>query len=215
MRRGLLVGGALLAVGVFASCQTILTPNGSPYTFTTNDGSVTVSANSMAGGNNRELFFAAKSPDEANPTVCATFSGGQGLDQPGIAMRISNDAQDAITVTENVFGDAENVFNIGVWSPGGVVSTISQTKIPTLAVFPGTYPLNMCARITGGTVQFVVWTTGAQPTWGEWPWGGQAQLPSTAPQDGLEGFYVGHLVPSTTLDYSNMTIDGAPTIPVS
>ncbi len=71
----------------------------------------------------------------------------------------------------------------------------------------------MCAQITGDLVQFVVWTSGTQPAWGDPTWGGQATLPSNAPPSGQTGFYVAHLTPGTTLEYSNLTVDGQPNNP--
>lgn len=195
-----------------------VTPDGTAYTYSYSDGTVTVTAPSTSGGNDREFFWASTGITESNPTACATFSGGQDFDQPGIALRIADDGNEAVTVTENIFssgGSPRNQFNFDTWNTADnpAFTEFGTASVSGLPSSPATWPLNMCAQITGNLVQFVVWTSGTQPAWGNPQWGGQAILPSNAPFSGQTGFYVGHLTPGTSLEYSNLTVDGLTTNP--
>jgi hypothetical protein len=220
---GLCVCGALL-VGQYSAGSTTLaprfqvTPDGTAYTYLYSNSTVTVTASSTSGANDRELFWAYNAITESNTTACATFSGGQDLDQPGIAMRIEDDGNQAVTVTENIFssgGSPKNQFDFDTWNTANypAFNEFGTATISGLPSSPATWPLNMCAQITGNLVQFVVWTSGTQPAWGDPTWGGQATLPSAAPSSGQTGFYVGHLTPGTSLEYSNLTVDGQATNP--
>jgi len=195
-----------------------VTPDGTAYTYSYSNGTVTVTAPSTSGGNDRELLWASTGITESNTTACATFSGGQDLDQPGIAMRIADDGNQAVTVTENIFssgGSPRNQFNFDTWNTADdpAFTEFGTATVSGLTSSPATWPLNMCAQITGNLVQFVVWTSGTQPAWGNPTWGGQAALPSSAPFSGQTGYYVGHLTPGTSLEYSNLTVDGQATNP--
>ncbi len=195
-----------------------VTPDGTAYTYSYSDGTVTVTAPSTSGGNDREFFWASNGITESNTTACATFSGGQDFDQPGIALRIADDGNEAVTVTENIFssgGSPRNQFNFDTWNTADdpAFTEFGTASVSGLPSSPATWPLNMCAQITGNLVQFVVWTSGTQPAWGNPQWGGQAILPSNAPFSGQTGFYVGHLTPGTSLEYSDLTVDGLTTNP--
>jgi hypothetical protein len=197
-----------------------VTPDGTAYNYSYSNGTVTVTAPSTSGANDRELFWASTAATESNTTACATFSGGQDLDQPGIAMRIADDGNQAVTVTENIFssgGSPRNQFNFDTWNTANdpAFTEFGTATVSGLPSSPATWPLNMCAQITGDLVQFVVWTSGTQPAWGDPTWGGQATLPSDAPLpfSGQTGFFVGHLTPGTSLEYSNLTVDGQPNNP--
>jgi hypothetical protein len=203
---------------VLAGCQFAVTPDGPADSFTESNGTVTVSAPTMGDGNNREFFWASGGPLDTDTTACATFSGGQGEDQPGIAMRIADLGEQAVTVTQNIYGYDRQVFNFHTWNtangPDDTFSLFGQTTLPAFPI-SGTWPFSMCARITGTTVQFVVWTSGmTQPDWGDPTWGGQADLPASAPTVGQSGFYVGHLLAGTSMDYSGLTVDGQPSDPL-
>ena len=220
---GLCVCGVVLVCQQPISSATLsghfeVTPDGAAYAYSYFNGTVTVTAPPTSGGNNREFFWASDGVIESNTTACATFSGGQDLDQPGIAMRISDDGNEAVTVTENVFsgdGSPRNQFNFQTWDTANnpAFTDFGTATVSALPTSPSTWPLNMCAQITGDLVQFVVWTSGTQPAWGDPTWGGQATLPSNAPPSGQTGFYVAHLTPGTTLEYSNLTVDGQPNNP--
>ncbi len=201
-----------------SACQFVVTPDGTAYTYAFTNGTVTVTAATTSGDNEREFFWASKGATEANTSACATFSGGQDDDQPGIAMRIADNGAQAVTVTENIFGVNRAVFNFHTWNTAEspVFTQFGSTTISALPSYPATWPLSMCAEIVGPIVQFVVWTNDmTQPAWGDSTWGGQATLPPDVPALGQSGFYVGHLKPGTTLTYSGLTVDGVTNDPIS
>ena len=163
-----------------------MTPDGTAYTYWYFNGTVTVTAPPASGANDREFFWACNATTESTTTACATFSGGQDLDQPGIAMRIEDDGNQAVTVTENVFssdGSPRNEFDFDTWNTANypAFTEFGTATVSGLPSSPATWPLNMCAQITGDLVQFVVWTSGTQPAWGDPTWGGQATPPLVRP----------------------------------
>ncbi|MGB7050263.1 MAG: hypothetical protein WBG41_01700 [Acidimicrobiales bacterium] len=210
MKNKLLVIIATAAlVVVCGACTADLTPDGTPYTFTNpSPGEVIVTAAPTAGGNNREAFWSANAPTEPDPVVCATFASGTGLDQQGIVLR--REGEDELTVTRNVIYDDFQTFNFHIWS-GPTYTLFAQFSLTFLPYAPATYPLNICATITGDTMEFVVWTAGqTQPPWGSTTQGGSATLPASAPPTGQEGWFAGHIVPGTSSTYTNLTVDGVP-----
>lgn len=196
------------------------TPDGTAYTYGEANGTVTVTAAPTTGTNNREFFWGSKGSSGADTEACATFSGNEGAtyDQPGIALRITNNGNQAVTVTENVWGGVRNMFNFHVWNSEtpGVYALFGQVRISALPAAPATWPLSMCARITGSTMQFVVWTQAmTQPAWGDPTWGGHATLPASAPGTGQAGFYAGHVESGTSMTYGDWTVDGQGDDPLS
>jgi hypothetical protein len=176
-------------------------------------GTVIVSASSLTSGNDREFFYSTTSATYADSSACLTISGTSPA-QPGIAFRITdkNNVTTAVTVTENVFGSsAYNDFNVHTWntSLSPAYSLVSQVTIHALPSSPQPEPLNLCAEITGVVLQFVVWTSGTQPAWGDPTWGGSVTLPSNVPTSGYTGFFAGHIPAGTSATYSNLTVDGA------
>jgi hypothetical protein len=179
---------------------------------------VVVSAPKSSGLNNREFFWGLGSRNEADPTVCAVFASGEGVDQQGIVLRLNNTASagtTGITVTRNVWMNTFNVFNFHVWKTGSDPTspfTIFGSKaIPELPARPAVYPLRICARAVAATdqVQFVVWTKGqVEPSWGSTTQGGEARIPPGAPSTGRAGWFAGHLTPGTSMIYSELTVDG-------
>lgn len=207
----LVLGAVALAL---SACTVRLTPDGTAYTYDdSTPGTVVVSASATTGSNERELFFSPASPWEADSTVCATFANGGWPDQQGIALRINENGGQTtgITVTRNIaFGNAAD-FNFHTWDTKAnpTYSQFGSTEVPTLPFVP-VYPLNMCARTQGELAQFVVWLPGTtEPAWGDPTWGGQATIPASAPDEGRGGFFAGHLVPGTSMEYDNLTVDGA------
>ena len=178
-----------------------------------------VTAPNSSGGNNREFFWARQGHNEADQTVCATFASGQGIDQQGVVLRLNarkSGAVTAITVTRNIWLDAFNVFNFHVWNtaaedPASRFTQFGSTIVPTFPIKPEVYPLSICVRTVSTTnaVQFVVWTTGQErPRWGSRSQGGEASIPVGAPTTGRGGWFAGHLVPGSSMTYTNLTVDG-------
>ena len=153
-----------------------VTPDGTAYSYSDSNGTVTVAA-PPTWQKQPKFFWASTGTNESNTTACATFSGGQDYDQPGIAMD-HDDGRQAVTVTENIFssgGSPRNQFNFDTWNTADspAFTEFATTTITGLPSSPATWPLNMCAQITGDLVQFVVWTSGTQPAWGDPTWGRQ------------------------------------------
>ena len=200
--------------------DSVATPDGTAYTYSQANGTVVVTAAGTTGGNNREFFWNSNGITEENTEACATFSGNEDAiyDQPGIAVRIANNGNEAVTVTENVWGGIRNVFNFHTWNMAtpGVYTLFAQVTISALPMAPATWPLHMCTRITGTKIEIVVWTERmTQPAWGDPTWGGQATLPPSVPEAGQTGFYAGHVEPGTSMTFSDLTLDGQANGPVS
>jgi hypothetical protein len=210
----------LVAALVLAACGTPFSPDGAAYTYSApSSGTVVVSASSLTDGNGREFFYSTTGTTYANSSACETVSGTSPA-QPGIAFRITdkNNVTTAVTVTENVFGSsAYNDFNIHTWdtSESPAFSLVGQVRINAILSSPQPEPLNLCAEITGDVVQFVVWTSGTQPPWGDPTWGGSVTLPSNVPTSGYTGFFAGHIPARTSATYSNLTVDGGVNNPLS
>ncbi len=117
------------------------TPDGTAYTYGEANGTVTVTAAPTTGTNNREFFWGSKGSSGADTEACATFSGNEGAtyDQPGIALRITNNGNQAVTVTENVWGGVRNMFNFHVWNSEtpGVYALFGQVRIERATRCPG------------------------------------------------------------------------------
>ena len=212
----LLVVAALVVAGLWKPVST----GGAPYSYSaSSSGTVSVSASSTTNGNERELFYSTADSTYADSSACETVSGTTPA-QPGIAFRITdeNNVTTAVTVTENVFGSsAYNDFNVHTWntSQSPVYNLVGQVRINAMPSSPQPEPLNVCAEITGDVVQFVAWTSGPQPAWGDPTWGASVTLPSNAPTSGYTGFYAGHIPAGTSTIFSNLTVDGTAANPLT
>lgn len=202
-----------------STCTARVTPDCSDYSYSNpSPGTVVVTASKASGGNNRDFFWSQSDRIEADPTVCATFATGQGIDQQGLVVRLNKMTDGGIvgiTVTRNIWLGVFNVFNYHVWNTGADPSSpftqFGSTVISELPVRPAVYPLNMCARVVAGTnrIQFVVWTKGqSRPRWGSTERGGEATIPAGAPSTGRGGWFDGHLTPGTSMTYRNLKVDG-------
>lgn len=191
---------SLVAAFALSACTLRVTPDGCAYAYVaSSDGSsVTVTAPPTTGANNREIFWSQSSPDLSDSTVCATFTDGQGIDQQGVVLRI--DGGMAVSVMRNIWADDFRTFNFDGWNMAEdpPYSEFASVTLPTLPYSPAVYPLTLCATATGDVLSFTV------PGYG----GGSALIPEGLPTSGRDGFYAGHLVPGTSMTYSDLTIDG-------
>lgn len=203
-----------------STCTVRVTPDCSAYTYSNpSPGTEVVTARKSSAGDNREFFWDRAGRSESDQTVCASFATGQGTDQQGVVLRLRrspNGKIEAITVTRNIWLGVFNVFNFHVWNTGADPSSpfaqFGSVVISELPIRPAIYPLNMCARTVSATdiVQFVVWTRGQeQPVWGGAAGSGEARIPDDAPSTGRCGWFVGHLIPGTSMTYRRLSIDGA------
>jgi hypothetical protein len=197
-----------------------VTPDCSGYSYSNpSPGTVVVTAPKASGGNNREFFWSRSDRIEPDPTVCATFMTGQGIDQQGVVLRLNETADGDVTgisVTRNVWLGVFNTFNSHVWNTGADPTDpfrqFGSTVLRALPVRPAVYPLHLCARVAPATndVQFLVWRNGqAKPPWGSTAQGGEATIPPGAPATGRGGWFAGHLTPGTSMTYSNLSVDGS------
>jgi hypothetical protein len=208
-----------IAALVLAACGAPNFPNGAAYTYSAPSfGTVVVSSSSLTNSNDREFFFPALGTIYADSSACETVDGTSPA-QPGIAFRIidTNNVTAAVTITENIFGPSGyNDFNVHIWdtSKSPAFSLVGQVTIHALPSSWQPEPLNLCAEITGNVLQFVAWTAGTQPAWGDPTWGGSVTLPSNVPTGGYTGFFAGHIPAGTSATYSNLTVDGEVNNPV-
>ena len=213
MEKRLTLPVLLVAAFVLAACATPGSPDGAPYTYSApSPGTVVVSASSLTSGNNREFFYSTTGSTSTDSSACETVSGSSPT-QPGLAFRITdkNNVITAVTITENVFGSAAyGDFNVHLWdtSQSPAFNLVNHVTIPAIPFSPQPEPLNLCAEITGDLLQFVAWTSGTQPAWGDPTRGGSVTLPSNAPTSGHTGFFAGHIPSGTSATYSNLTVDG-------
>lgn len=194
------IATSLVAAFALSACTYRATPDGSAYTYSdsASGSSVTVSAPSSSGTNNREIFWSQSSPVLTNSTVCATFAAGQGIDQQGVVLRIADGR--AISVMRNIWADDFDTLNFDTWNMAAnpPYSEFASVTLPTLPYAPPVYPLTLCATAAGDVLSFTVTGYG----------GGSAVIPAGSPTSGQDGFYVGHLVPGTSTTYTDLTIDG-------
>ena len=152
----------------------VLTPNGSPYTYNESGaGTVTVSASSATGGNDREFSGTTAVRRKRTRRCAQRFASGQGNDQQGLVLRLNDvdGVYTGITVMRNVYLGLFDLFNFHTWNTdpafeagnsGSPFLKFGSTFIPGLPVAPAVYPLDMCARTvtSQNIIQFVLWTPG-------------------------------------------------------
>jgi hypothetical protein len=153
-------------------------------------------------GGLRLAFFHPTDPMVADESSCATWTGDSAHhDQEGAALRVHAVAggAKAITITKNVWFEANWIFNVHVWdtSTSPVATQIAAFDLGSVLYPGGTYvpyPWSICARVIGNVVSFVVWPTGSpQPAWDDPAYGGAVTLPSGFEDAGHAGWYAGHL----------------------
>jgi hypothetical protein len=104
-----------------------------------------------------------------------------------------------VTVTENIYDDVYDLFDVHVWdtSQNPTFTLIAQVLVPSMPLAPQPEPLNLCAQVAGNVVQFVAWTSGAQPP----TWDASVTQPTAAPTSRSTGFYAGHIPSGTSSTY--------------
>jgi hypothetical protein len=196
---------------VLGACVVPVTPDGTAYAYSEpTTGTVIVTAASTTGSNDREFFY--------NSTVSYTDSSacelvtGTSPEQPGIAFRIgsSNNVTTGITITENIYGGAYDLFDVHLWdtSQSPAFTLVAQVAVDGVPIDPESEPLHLCASVTGSTLSFEAWVDGMTPVWQS------VALPSDAPASGATGFYAGHIPPGTSSTYTDLTVDGTPNDPL-
>jgi hypothetical protein len=187
------------------------------YGLTVADGVVTASTpETNTGGNTRIAFWRVADPASTDQQTCATWNHARGdLYQPGAAMRVrkANGRTTAITVTNNIWYGARWAFNVHVMDSGAQQPFRQIASFDLSEAFrtaPGAYtvwplPWRMCARAVGDTVSFIVWPLrDPEPAWDDPRYGGSVTLPAGWGQPGIPGWYVGHLEPGDSMDFTDL-----------
>jgi hypothetical protein len=159
------------------------------------------------------FWWGADAPS-ADHESCATFRAVDHGQQPGVALRIRSGGgrTRAITVTENLWGDAHWLFNVHVMDSGAVepVRQVGSADLAATFLLAGDqvrpYPWRMCARVDADLVRFVVWPADeVRPDWADPAHGGSATLPDGWEGPGRPGLYAGHLPPGRAVEFSSVS----------
>ncbi len=206
--------------------QVRLTPQGARYHVVAFDQTVLTFAPATSGPNDRELTWRS-TPVRRTVTECATWLFGQGPAQNGLAFDVHPTPRGTTAIVLE-----RNVWMGGYWEfvgidfdprvpngytpiPGGSVDLgayLGRTQVPV-------YPLRVCARVVGASLQFEVAKGTDQGTPDPPPFGTPAQggtislagLADATP--GMTGVYEAHLPPRTLSVVGDVTLDGLPYTP--
>jgi hypothetical protein len=198
--------------------QRIVTPDGSdvPYIFKERTNNVKITAPSTnTGGNLREFFWPANSPDAQDSTSCAKWSSQtDALTQQGIAARIIDTPAGTrgVTVTKNIFYYASWVFNVHVWDtsrPGEPYTQIASFDMSEVVGNFDTgmqpFPWSVCTRVVGQNLQLKVWLSSSpQPSWNDSKHVRSTTMPIEWVQPGKTGWYIGHVKPGQIAEFQNL-----------
>lgn len=207
----------------------LTTRNWATYDYTT--GPETVTASMPAGvtdPNIREVFWRADADPVVDGQTCVTWQEtsesveGEPI-QPGLAMRVASVGADngglrAVTLTENVLYAGTWLFNVHVWDtrslvPMTLVKTFDVSRVVgRIAKVDGRAdnsmvqpPWHLCARTSGDTFTFKVWTqNNREPSWSNPRQVFSVQLPAGWTYPGYSGGYIGHLHPG---QHATATLD--------
>ena len=186
------------------------------YSRTGADLAVSAPATNSDGGQLRQVYYPSDGPVTDAEQSCSTWSAQTGIyDQQGIALRIAPTADGlgtrAITVTKNIWEVGFWRFNVHVWdstaaSPFTLLATVDMGSVVGSDVFHLVpYPWHVCARVSGLTFQFIVWTgSNPQPSWDDAGAVQQVTLPSGWDYPGRAGWYIGHLAPGTVDTFTDL-----------
>ncbi len=201
---------SLLTPGPLAT--QVLTPDGDDsYVVTRNGSSVRVApAATNTAGNLRVALTDPNDRPHRDQQVCATWPGPlQGKIQPGLALRVrpgDDGPARAITVTNNIWSGIRWQWNVHVWEDGAgrnLKRTFLDRSFEGVGV--RSMPWNICARVVGSEVSFVVWPDAlARPGWSDPERSVHVTLPPGWEEPGLPGWYVGHVPPGGSTSYDHL-----------
>jgi hypothetical protein len=211
----------------------VLTPDGTdlPYTYNERTNNVKIAAASTnTGGNLRELFWPANSPNVLNAESCSTWSNQtDGLTQQGAALRIieTPTSMRAVTVTKNIWMGGTWMFNVHVWDtsqPGlNQIAGFDMSEVTgkmwwdennKLQSNLKPFPWHLCARTIGNKLQLKVWVTSndpsspdynaKQPSWNDAKYVRETQIPDGWVQPGKTGWFIGHINPGNYAEFQGL-----------
>ena len=218
-RSAILICGVALAL-TLTGCEGQLTNGGGPdlTAISSAPGEITVSAPVGSNGDTRDMFWSSSGVREAGATECATWASGKGLAQDALAfdIRSTKGGLQAITIERNIWGYAFWDFIAITWDTTSTSNAVADGSVD-LSSYLGTgptdvFPLQVCARMVGSTLQFEVAKRGdAIQAWGNTARGGDitTRMPSNG-VTGATGVYFGHMAVGTSAQMTNVTIDGTP-----
>lgn len=207
----------------------VLTPDGTDVPYVIQEGGanddfdvrVTAPATNT-GGNLREFFWPASTPDVMDAQTCAVWSKqSEGFIQQGAALRIVNSPEGTrgISVTKNIFYAASWVFNVHVWDtsntskPYTLIGQFDMSEVMGKMYYDESgnfqsnlkpFPWRVCARAVGDQFSFKVWTASATPAWEDPKYTRTVTIPEGWNQPGKTGWYIGHVRPGQTAEFKNI-----------
>lgn len=195
----------------------IPTPDGSDgYAIDARPDAITVSANpGNRGGNLRAILWPEHGPVVADATECVTWSRASSPTvQEGVALRVApqpDGTVTAVTVTKNVFVGLNWSFNVHVWDGTGVGREIGYFVLESAFREPAggrparPLPWRMCVRTRGDLLEVLVWPLAdPAPRWGDPRYGGTLRLPASVAPRGVSGWFVGHVGPGMSVEYTDL-----------
>jgi hypothetical protein len=189
----------------------VLTPQGDDAYLADRSGtSATVrAAPGNSAGNLRVTVTDPGAMPSRDQEACASWAGPtRGRTQPGLALRVREDAgsAQALTVTSSVWAGFRWQWNVHLWEDGSgwlLAQGLIDLGVPGQGV--DTFPWRMCARVVADRVDLVVWPEARdRPAWSDPDRTLHATLPAGWDAPGLPGWYVGHLVPGDETSYTDL-----------
>jgi hypothetical protein len=190
---------------------------GDSYELNGTSSDVTVSAPSTnRGSNSRAVFWPASEVSGTDSVACATWAAQSPAQSDFVVIQqgfvIDAVTQDgitrALTVTKDIFPYLNDIINVHEWDTS-LATPFTLLHQFTMSDLGLTLPWDLCARVTGDDLQFIVWTEGSTPpAWGSATRGGDVTLPSAFDVAGEDGWYIGHLKATNTATFDNLTVGG-------
>jgi hypothetical protein len=173
-----------------------------------------------AGTDLRTTFFPSGQVPSESGQVCATWAGPappSNLMQQGLAARVQTNTtgtRHAITVTKNIYAYVVWVINVNFWTTSNANPANYSVQTPiqfnyAAVLDPGgviqPFPWRVCARVAGNTIAADVATGASPPAPFTSPAHVQtATLPTGWDYTGQFGWYIGHLAPGETFNYTGL-----------
>jgi hypothetical protein len=190
---------------------TLIGDGNDTYRYTRGLNSLVVTApHSNTGGELRQVFYPANGHVTTDEQSCSTWVSQTGAyDQQGIALRIAHNPGGhgirAITVTKNIWYIGYWQFNVHVWNsasaqPFTQLATVDMASVVGSNMYQLVpLPWHVCARVSGLTFEFVVWTgSHPQPRWDDPHAVKRVALPAGWDYPGKAGWYIGHVTRGNT-----------------
>lgn len=175
--------------------------------------------------NIRFVWWDAAEKRTMDEQACTSFEAADkhykpALLQEGIALRVKQTKNElyALTVTKNVYAGATYIFNVTTWTVPAK-GTATYTRIDDADMAPalvtdgalGPEPWDLCARVIGSTLQFVVWlSTQPKPSWTDPIHSASFTLPVGWEYAGLAGWYAGHIHEGGSITYAAQSESALP-----